>query len=546
MFLPHRRPRTDARPRARLSSRRPRVCTHALEVHGRGPSRRGVILIIVLVVIALLALASLSFSELMLAERRAAQVSGEQVQVRFLAESGAELARHFVDRAPELQDSEGGWYDNPGQFQGVLAIEGEPPLGCGRFTILAPRLEDRAAAGLRYGLEDESARINLATLLDLDKTKSGTARELLMKLPAMTDQIADAILDWLDSDDNARENGAEQEYYSSLVPAYAPRNGPPLSIEELLLVRDVTPALLFGADTNRNGRIDGSESRSPTLEGVDNSDGSMTCGWAAYFTLYSAEHNRRPDGTPKIDLTSDAEKLREQLGEVLEADWVKFIVAYRKNGPYRGSTPGKPASKPSGSSTITSVLDLIGVRTQAEDPKDKGQEPATDSKDKGPNDAAADAKPEILDSPFTDSPSAMRSYLPKLLDEVTVGSEEIVRGRININQAPRAVLMCIPGMTPDAVDQIIARRVMDPSQADPSQRYATWILCEGYVSLETMKALMPLVTAGGHVYRVQATGYFDGGGPTAALEAVFDATKPPARVVSWKYATTSRAPVEQQ
>ena len=36
-------------------------------------------------------------------------------------------------------------------------------------------------------------------------------------------------------------------------PPYAPRNGPLGSIEELLLVRGVTPALLFGADLNRNG-----------------------------------------------------------------------------------------------------------------------------------------------------------------------------------------------------------------------------------------------------------------------------------------------------
>ena len=46
-------------------------------------------------------------------------------------------------------------------------------------------------------------------------------------------------------------NGAESDYYGSLSPPYAPRNGPPVTIEELLLVRGVTPQLLFGLDAAR-------------------------------------------------------------------------------------------------------------------------------------------------------------------------------------------------------------------------------------------------------------------------------------------------------
>ncbi len=38
-----------------------------------------------------------------------------------------------------------------------------------------------------------------------------------------------------------------------LDPPYAPRNGPMETIEELLLVRGVTPELLFGVDANHNG-----------------------------------------------------------------------------------------------------------------------------------------------------------------------------------------------------------------------------------------------------------------------------------------------------
>src|SRR5690606_14118989 len=114
----------------------------------------------------------------------------------------------------------------------------------GRFTIISSRIDEEGRyAGLRYGIEDESARINLQALLIADAQQENGGRELLMALPGMTESIADAILDWIDPDDEPREFAADIEYYSSLDPPYQPRNGPPETVEELLLVKDVTPEL---------------------------------------------------------------------------------------------------------------------------------------------------------------------------------------------------------------------------------------------------------------------------------------------------------------
>ncbi len=74
----------------------------------------------------------------------------------------------------------------------------------------------------------------------------GVARELLMALPGMTEDVADAILDFVDEDDEPREYGAERDYYMSLSTPYAPINGPLQSIEQLLLVRGVTPICCSG------------------------------------------------------------------------------------------------------------------------------------------------------------------------------------------------------------------------------------------------------------------------------------------------------------
>ena len=57
---------------------------------------------------------------------------------------------------------------------------------------------------------------------------------------------ADAILDWLDADEVAREFGAESEYYQTLDRPYRSANAVPGSLTELLYVKGVTRTLLHG------------------------------------------------------------------------------------------------------------------------------------------------------------------------------------------------------------------------------------------------------------------------------------------------------------
>ena len=70
-------------------------------------------------------------------------------------------------------------------------------------------------------------------------------RLLFLARGAVEDPV-DAILDWMDSDNQPRPNGAESDYYGSLEVPYGCKNGPFDSVEELLLVRGITPELYFG------------------------------------------------------------------------------------------------------------------------------------------------------------------------------------------------------------------------------------------------------------------------------------------------------------
>jgi len=479
------------------------------------------VLLIVLVVVALLSLAGLTFSELMLAEREAAWLSGRQAQTRALCDSGVDAARLFLAADQDAQAEAGGWYDNPDRFRGVLVLDDASPRGRGRFTLVAPRTDDAGGAGVRFGLQDESTRLNLNALVLADKYATNGGRQLLMALPGMTEETADAIMDWIDADDEARESGAEIDYYSTLDPPYATKNGPLETVEELLLVRGVTPELLFGGDANHNGYLDPNETAPASVVGLEGDEHAMDCGWAAYLTLYSLERNTRPDGTPKIYLNQDdIEKLYQELEEAVGPDWATFIVGYRQNGEYTGTeqgqaTPGgQPDLSQKGKTTLTTVLDLLGKKVRM---KLQGQQ-----------------DPVVLESPFPDVPGVMAGYLPILMDNLTASSSPLIPGRININQAPRAVLAGIPGMTPEILEEIITRRTADPAQAEPRRRHETWILEEGICSLDEMKALMPFVTGGGSVYRAQVVGYYEEGGPAAREEVILDATASPPRVLFWR------------
>ena len=499
--------------------------------------RRGVILLLVLIVVTMLALGSLGFAELMLNEHRAAQTASRQSQARTFAESGAEVARQFLDRDPNDIQTAGGFYDNAQRFSSQLVAEDDSPRDRGRFTILAPKIDDTVIEGVRYGLQDESAKINLATILTYDQSSGSSdgndtsadntySHTMLMGLPGMTDDVADAILDWIDPDDTPRDQGAESDFYGSLDHGYTPRDRAPTTIEELLLVKGVTPELLFGYDAVKMG-YSSSDAVSGVISGVA-TDGSMDHGWAAYLTLWSAESTLNADGTPKINLNqTNMQTLYTQLASVIEPSWAEFIVAYRLGGGTADGGGNLDTSKLSGAqarNTIGSMLDLVGAAAIQLTPASAG------------NNATAGRRGASLKNPFTTDTAAMGQYLPELFDNCTTVSGKSIAGRININQAPRTVLLCIPGMTSDLADQIISNRQPDPAAAaaKPDQTCPAWPLIEGVMDLKTMKAMLPYITAGGSVYRAQIIGHFDKGNPVARLEVLLDATQHPTRVLFWK------------
>jgi type II secretory pathway component PulK len=99
-------------------------------------------------------------------------------------------------------------------------------------TLGRPLLASPLVAGCNLALEAAGTR------LDINSASSEMIVNLLGAIGRSDDaaQMADALADWLDGDDNASPAGAERQWYES-VKQIPPRNGPLADLAELRRVR---------------------------------------------------------------------------------------------------------------------------------------------------------------------------------------------------------------------------------------------------------------------------------------------------------------------
>lgn len=563
--------------------------------------RPAFLLILVLLVIAGVSLGAMSLLETMVVSKDAAQLGNQQTQAKYMADSGIEFLRYFLAFPKNQQDEMGGWRDNPQLFQAMNVIPDADPARIGNFTIISPNMDEMGQfAGIRYGLQNESARLNLNALVVIDESYGGAAataaalggadadlsslglsaetveaatgttdlqnlgRSLLMGVPGMTEDVADSILDWIDEDDEPREYGCEIEYYSQLPTPYAPTNGPIQSVEQLLLVRGVTPELLFGMDQNRNGVLDSGEMNSmgtgmmspmgttttqsmptTTADGEEISQPDPL-GWAQYLTLHSAEKNVDRDGNPRVYLNQeDLTLLEEELVTALGNEtWATFIVAYRRSGKAGGSAMSSLGG--SGESDSSSAAGSGGSGSTGGGTGGSSDSGTSSAETLPWNSAyfdsvsgeAAVTLSQVLDlvdatievdlngeqtiytSPFTSDPAAMAIYMPVLMDKLTTVDGTSIPGRISVNDCPKAILLGIPSMTEEIVDAIIEARA---EQSDSENRkFESWLVVEGHITIDQMRTLAPLITGGGNVFRAQIVGYFEQGPAFCRAEVIID------------------------
>jgi general secretion pathway protein K len=195
----------------------------------------------VLWVIIILSVIVLEFSFAMRTEVTIAQHYKEEVQLRAYAEGGiqraiAELVYKHDSKIQQMRQTR----------KTEVVPEDKKEWATDGQAHLLPY--DQGSCEIR--ITGEAGKVNINTVSE------ASLRRMIgqMGLEGETrDVVVDSILDWRDTDDFIHLNGAENDYYQSLKEPYHCKNGTLDSIEELLLIRGVTPDLFYGKKAAKKG-----------------------------------------------------------------------------------------------------------------------------------------------------------------------------------------------------------------------------------------------------------------------------------------------------
>jgi general secretion pathway protein K len=187
-------------------------------------NQRGIVLVVVLWLFIFLFVVALDFSASMREDAAAAQRYGEDVDDYYLALAGITEGVYRLLWQP-AQSGETEAAEVSEQADGLWS-EGE--LGTGLY---------------RLRMVDEGGKVNL------NRADEDILRRIFRNLGVEEERInilVDSILDWRDSDDLHRVNGAESDYYQALPYPYSAKNGAFDAVEDLLWVRGMSPELFYG------------------------------------------------------------------------------------------------------------------------------------------------------------------------------------------------------------------------------------------------------------------------------------------------------------
>jgi type II secretory pathway component PulK len=343
-------------------------------------------------------------------------------------------------------------------------------VGDGLFWIVRPGFEEEGT--VPCGVADEASRINLNT----------ASSDVLLKLPGMTAELADALIDWRDPDADVLPNGAEGEYYLLLDPPYSCKDAPFESVEETLLVRGATPALLYGEDTNRNGRLDDNENDAGASDPPDNRNGTLDRGFMDYVTVYSAEPNTAADGSARVNVNNvNTQALGDLLREVISDDRVFSILdSARRGQPY---------------SSVLAFYFRSGLTSQE---------------------------------------------FAQIAGRLTTSDNSSVSGLVNVNTAPREVLLCLPELDETDVDALIQRR----ASPDTDLSSIAWVA--EALPQEKAEAAGPYLTACSYQFSADIVGVSGDGRAYRRYRVVVDSRNSPPRVLLWQNLTHLGWPLDDE
>ena len=214
-------------------------------------NNRGMALLITISVTTILVAATLEYNHRARFAVLSTAAARDRLTLSYMATSGVHIAMALLikDKSESNQDTLLEDWANPETIDALLQ---EIPFDTGKLTV---------------AITDEMSKIQVNALVEFPESRQFNENQLLLwdrllrsirsedELKDDSDPVAivNSVKDWLDSEDDEATtglSGAESSYYEDLDPPYACRNGPIQDLDELLLIKGITPTIYDDLDEN--------------------------------------------------------------------------------------------------------------------------------------------------------------------------------------------------------------------------------------------------------------------------------------------------------
>jgi type II secretory pathway component PulK len=361
-------------------------------------------LLVIVVLVMFVSLAAYRYSFEMENEYRLTRLQEEQVQARLCAQSGIEYAASLLEQPLQFREAILAGQEPSELFRRVVergellerSLVEDREESQWRFAILSggsvatsgssvsnsmgslggssgssARGESQVDRGAGtgsgtgsgtpiewgWGMDNESAKLHIPTLLRWNQMRPGLARSVLMTLPEADEETVDG---WLASLGVRTATSASQDALQMAMGGGMQSNqqrqqrtrsldrmrlrwlGGDLDQnyrlddwEETLMERLLSDPMSGGSEMSALGRELSKVNTIAMGQGNSGGMGSRQPGaWNRYLTWVHGERNERPDGRPRIWLNQpDLKRLHQELSQVLPLSDANFIVAMRQYGP---------------------------------------------------------------------------------------------------------------------------------------------------------------------------------------------------------------------
>jgi general secretion pathway protein K len=209
-------------------------------------NNRGAALLITLTIITLLIASALELNRRGRTAVVFTAVARDRITLSHMASSGIDIAMAILVKDKKESDTDSlqeDWADS----EKINEILGDIPFESGNVKVK---------------ISDELGRIQVNALLkssgghEINSLQAQLWDRFLRLVPrdesedeSYPTSVINSVKDWLDSNDDDLITGlvgAESDYYQAFDPPYSCRNGPVFDLDELLLVKGVTPDIYYG------------------------------------------------------------------------------------------------------------------------------------------------------------------------------------------------------------------------------------------------------------------------------------------------------------